>query len=322
VREVVFSKENSKRWQETEKILKSRSGTDPNILASLFIQLNDDLAYSQTYYPNSKTTRYLNQLTLKAHQKLYIQKKETSNRIYQFFRYEYPLLIHKHFKKLIYSFLLFTIAVIIGMYSAKNDQDFIRLITGDKYVNQTLENIENGNPLGVYNDMAPFPMFFQITLNNIKVALLAFAFGIIFSIGTGLLLFQNGIMLGAFQYFFHTKNLLWESASGIWMHGTVEIFSIIVAGAAGFVMGNSILFPGNYTRLHSFKNGALEGVKIVVGLIPFFIFAGFIESYLTRNSAISALSISTIGLSFIIIIFYFFIYPIHINKKICKTNLH
>jgi uncharacterized membrane protein SpoIIM required for sporulation len=316
VREVIFSKENSKRWKETEKILKSASKANPDLIASLFIQLTDDLAYSQTYFPSSKTTQYLNQLTLLAHQKLYLNKKETLGRIYRFFKYDYPFLIYKHFKKLLFSFSIFAIAVLIGAYSAHHDEDFIRLILSDNYVNETLENIENGNPLGIYDDMSPFPMFVWITLNNIKVSLLAFAFGIVFSVGTGYLLFQNGIMLGAFQYFFQTQNLLWESASGIWMHGTIEIFSIVVAGAGGIVMGNSILFPGNYPRSYSFRKGAMEGIKIVSGLIPLFILAGFIESFLTRHSSISVLSIFTIGLSIILIVFYFFIYPVYLNRKL------
>lgn len=321
MREIVFSKENYTRWQDTESILKTKKVTNPDVLASLFVQLTDDLAYSQTYFPHSKTTVYLNQLTLLAHQKLYLNKKESKGRIYRFFKYEYPFLLHKHYPKIIYSALIFLIAVTIGAFSAHHDASFIRLITGDDYVHTTMENIEEGKPLGIYDDMRPIPMFFMITLNNIKVSLLVFAAGIFYSVGTGFLLFQNGIMLGAFQYFFKTQNLLWVSAAGIWMHGTLEIFSIIIAGAAGLVMGNSLIFPGSYPRLHSLKNGALDGVKILLGLIPFFIIAGYIESFLTRHSEIQVLSMITIGLSLIIIILYFFIYPHYLNKKACKTNL-
>ena len=70
-----------------------------------------------------------------------------------------------------------------------------------------IENIENGEPLGVYSSQKEIPMFFMITLNNIRVALMAFAMGALLSVGTGFMLFKNGVMLGAFQYFFHTHNL-------------------------------------------------------------------------------------------------------------------
>ncbi len=318
MREVVFQNENSQRWQETENYLKKRKKTDPDFLASLFVQLTDDLAYARTYFPSSKTTAYLNRLTMLAHQQIYVSKKENIHRIYKFFKYDYPLLIHKHYKTLLYSLLIFLISCIIGAFSASQDQNFVRMIMGDAYVNETLENIEKGEPLAIYAKQKPLPMFFLITLNNIKVALMAFGLGAFFSVGTGFMLFRNGIMLGSFQYFFHSKNLLAVSAMGIWMHGTIEIFSIVVAGAAGLVMGNSLLFPGSYKRIDSFQRGAKEGIRIVVGLIPFFIIAGFIESYLTRHSQLEWLSIAVIVISVGLIITYFFIYPIILKHNIWK----
>ncbi|NOQ25023.1 MAG: stage II sporulation protein M [Bacteroidales bacterium] len=315
--EVTFSSENNKRWKQTEIVLNNRKNTDPDLLAKLFVQLTDDLAYAQTYFPNSKTTKYLNQLTILAHQRIYISKRKTFNKLIKFFKYDYPFLISKHYKKLLYATVIFLFSVIIGALSGANDENFLRIILGDEYVNQTIDNIEKGKPLDVYSKMKPFPMFLTITFNNIKVAFFAFSFGVFFSIGTGIVLFKNGIMLGAFQYFFHSKNLLLVSAMGIWMHGTIEIFSIVVAGMAGLVVGNSLLFPGTFSRKHSFQKGAMEGIKIVFGLIPFFFIAGFIESYLTRHSEIKLLSIVVIMISIFIIAYYFFIYPYILKRKLC-----
>lgn len=174
--------------------------------------------------------------------------------------------------------------------------------------------------MGVYSNSGATGMFFRITINNIKVAFLCFAAGVVATLGTGYLLFQNGVMLGAFQYFFVQHNVFKESLLGVWMHGTIEIFSIIVAGAAGLVMGNALIFPGTFKRKDSFKKGALEGVKITFGLIPFFIIAGFIESYLTRHSQITDLSHTVILSSIIIITIYFFIYPFIIHRKQWKSS--
>jgi len=85
-----------------------------------------------------------------------------------------------------------------------------------------------------------------ITINNIRVAFLAFAFGVITSIGTAYILFSNGVMLGAFITFFYTKGVFFEANKQIWLHGTIEISVIIVAGCAGLIMGNSILFPNTF----------------------------------------------------------------------------
>ena len=136
--------------------------------------------------------------------------------------------------------------------------------------------------MAVYKKMSETDMFLGITINNIKVSLLAFSMGVLAGIGTIYMLMQNAIMLGSFQYFFYEKGLLWESARTIWIHGTIEISVIIVAGCAGLVVGKSILFPGTYSRLKSFTMGVKSGLKIVVSTIPFFIIAGFLEGFVTR----------------------------------------
>ena len=70
----------------------------------------------------------------------------------------------------------------------------------------------------------------------------------------------------------------------IWIHGTLEISAIVLAGAAGLVLGNSFLFPKTYTRMASILKGAKDGLKIVLGLIPIFIVAAFFESFVTRHT--------------------------------------
>ena len=73
---------------------------------------------------------------------------------------------------------------------------------GDNYVNMTERNIASGDPFGVYKQENEWLMWVRIAYNNIKVAMMCFIGGIFFSAGTLWLLTSNGIMLGAFQYFF------------------------------------------------------------------------------------------------------------------------
>jgi uncharacterized membrane protein SpoIIM required for sporulation len=180
----------------------------------------------------------------------------------------------------------------------------------------TLSNIEKGDPMAVYKEQGELNMFLGITINNIKVAFYAFIFGILFSVGSLMIIMRNAIMLGSFQYFFFEQGLGWESVRTIWIHGTIEISVIIIAGCAGMVLGNSILFPGTYTRLASFKKGMKNGVKIVVSTVPFFIIAGFLEGFVTRHTEMPDwLAILIIGSSLALIIFYYVIYPRQQYKK-------
>ena len=319
MKEITFLKQNAEKWQEFEGLISTRRSSNPDLMADLFIQLTDDLSYSKTHYPKAKTTQYLNSIAARVHQEIYKNKKEKKSRIVNFWKYELPFIFKNSHKQLLYAFIIFGIAFLIGVVSAIYDDTFVRLILGDQYVNETLENINKGDPMAVYKGMSQGNMFSIITVNNIYVSFICFAMGILFSFGTGYMLFTNGLMVGAFQFFFYTKGVLLQSALVVWIHGTLEISAIIIAGCAGLTMGNSILFPGTYSRSASFVRGAKQGVKIAVGLVPVFIVAGFLESFVTRYSDMPMwLSLSIIGLSFAFIIWYFIIYPIRLNNRAQK----
>lgn len=304
MKEALFVKQNTERWESYE----NRPTDDPDELTERFIALTDDLSYARTFYPNSTLVRYLNGLTAGLHRKLYSNRKEEKGRLKTFWKYELPLTMYSVRKEMLYSFVFFVIAFLIGWASAANDDTFVRLIMGDSYVNQTLRNIDDGDPLAIYKSQSQGDMFLAITFNNVRVSFIAFVMGLFVSAGTLMILIQNGIMLGSFQYFFFERDLLMTSILKIWIHGTLEISAIVIAGCAGIVMGNSILFPGTFSRLESFKQGAKKGMKITVGLIPIFITAGFLESFVTRLSLPVWASVGIILSSSLFIIWYFILY--------------
>lgn len=321
MKEAAFVKQNLAQWQGYEKLLDNQKTTAPDTLAEIFIRITDDLSFSRTQYPKSDTTKYLNNLASKIHLEIYKNKKEDKRRFITFWKYELPLLFRSAHKHLLYAFAIFSIAALIGVVSVANDDNFIRVILGDTYVNMTLENIEKGNPLAVYGKTEQTDMFFAITFNNVRVSFIAFAAGIILSIGTGYILFSNGLMVGAFFTFLAQKGLLIDSLLIVMLHGTLELSAIVIAGAAGFVMGNSILFPGTYRRVDSFKYGAKKGLKIVMGLMPIFILAGFIESFITRYTFMPwFIKLAVIVLSAAFLIYYFIIYPIKLSRDAGNSN--
>ncbi len=317
MREALFVKQNTEKWKYFEGIQQAK----PDEIANQFIEITNDLAYAKTFYPKSKTTAYLNGLASKLHQSVYKNKKEKSNRFLYFWKTELPLIFFQHRKQFFYALAFFLISCAIGALSAKYDDTFVRLIMGDGYVNMTNENIAKGDPFGVYKQQNEFLMFLQIGANNIYVALYTFVLGIIFSFGSIVSLFRNGIMLGSFQYFFFSKGLGLQSVLVIWIHGTLEISAIVLAGAAGLVLGNSFLFPKTYTRIESTLRGAKQGLKIVLGLIPIFIVAAFFESFVTRHTEMPmVISLIILSSSAAFIIWYVFIYPAKIHKKLAQIN--
>ncbi len=314
MREAAFVKKNQARWEQIEKDL-NRQNTDPDRLAEIFIQLTDDLAFAQTQYPQSRVTTYLNNLASKIHHTIYRNKREDRKRIITFWKYEVPMELWKARKELLYAFLIFTVSTLIGYLSTLNDDTFARIILGDAYINMTLENIKQGKPMAVYGKMNEADMFLYITFNNIQVAFIAFAMGLLFSIGTGYILFKNGVMVGTFLAFFRQEGMLGHALPVIMLHGTIELSAIVVAGAAGFILGNGFLFPGTYPRLTAFRTQAFRGLKIVVSLVPLFILAGFIESFITRYEFMPmVVKLAIIGFSACLILFYFVGYPFQLSR--------
>jgi len=322
MREAAFVRQNKDKWLKFERVLLNNIRISPDELSQLYVELNEDLNYAQTFYSNSETLAYLNELSVGAHQKIYKTKKESKNKIFQFYFKEFPLFFYKHRSMLLLAFILFVSFAAIGAYSGSSDDSFVRLILGDAYVNSTIDNIQNGDPMAVYKKANETDMFLGITINNIKVALYAFIAGILAGLGTVYIILQNAIMLGSFQYFFYDQGLLWESARTIWIHGTIEISVIIVAACAGLVMGKSLLFPKTYTRLQSFIKGVKAGLKIVISTIPFFIIAGFLEGFVTRLTGMPDwLAILIIVSSLALILYYYVFLPQIIYKKHAK-QLH
>ena len=314
--EIQFLHKNSKKWKEFEAYLDKKTPANPDKVGEMFIHLTDDLAYARSFYPNSKVSNYLNQLTQKAHQIIYQNPPKKKNRIKAFWLSEFPLLVYNSRKEVMVSFIILLISTFIGIVSNKYDNGFIRIILGNRYVNMTMANIASGDPLAVYKSMNQVDMFLGITINNIRVSFFAFVFGLLSPIASGFIIMRNGIMLGTFQSFLASKGFLLDSIATIWVHGTFEIFAITVAGGAGIIVGNSIIFPKSYSRAESFKHGALKGSKIIIGLIPVFIIAGFLEGFITRYThSPYAIRFAIILASLTTIIYYFYFYPNQLTKN-------
>lgn len=316
MKESQFIQQNAGKWKEMEARVKNTQ-TSSASLAHDFIELTDDLAYSRTFYPNGQTIAFLNGLTRQYHQKIYVNKKEDKSRFYWFWQYELPELFYKYRKFFLYSFLIFAFFVMLGVVSAKYDEDYVRLIMGDGYVNMTLENMKNGKPFNVYASEGQAEMFFSIAINNIRVSFISFVSGIFFGIGPIFMNVKNSIMLGAFEYMFFSKGMGFRSLTVIFIHGTLEIWSIVIAIASGMILGAGLLFPGTYSRWESLTRSAKDGVKIVLGLVPLFIVAAFFESFVTRYADMPlVIRLLILGSSLAFLIYYFILYPNRLHKRI------
>ena len=318
----MFIKKNADKWNKYQ-----HSPTDnPDETAERFVNLIDDLSYAKTFYPRSKVTRWVNGIAAGIYQSIYQNKKEKYSRIFQFWKFELPLLFKRYHRIFLFTTVVFALFVAIGVFSSMNNPEFVRGVLGDEYVDMTEQNIDKGDPFGVYKDGNPFSMFVWIGYNNIGVAFKAFIGGFTLGLFTIMIMWGNGIMLGAFQYMFFAKGLGIKSVMVIWIHGTLEISAIVIAATAGFILASGILFPGTYSRMVSFKRNAKDAAKVLISLVPVFIVAAFFESYVTHlmsqtydkanNTGLPVwASVGILAVSSAFIIWYFIILPIRLHKK-------
>ncbi len=309
MRETHFINQNKQKWDDFERML-NRNDSDPEKMSELFVQVTDDLSYSRTFYPNRSVRVYLNNVAQSIFLTLYKNKKGKRGRLVEFWTEELPKILFESRKALQLSLLVFLLFMGVGMLSSYNDPAFAEQILGKGYIQMTDENIAKGDPMGVYKDEAEDTMFLRITVNNIQVSFITFIMGVLASIGTILVIIKNAIMVGAFQQYFINQGLFTEMFFTIWVHGTLEISAIIIAGGAGIVFGSGLIVPGTYSRSQAFILSARKGLKIIIGTIPLFIIAGFIESFLTRyTDAPIVLRAGIMLASLIFILFYYVYYP-------------
>jgi uncharacterized membrane protein SpoIIM required for sporulation len=311
-----FTEENRDTWLALEASMKQKTG-DPAAMNRLFLKLSSDLSYARSFFPRRSISVYLNRLMKDLFQRMHVHKKpKVLNSIAHFYKSTLPQEIIRSRNALLVSLGLFILCMLIGAATTIENPDFARTILGDKYVNITENNINQGDPMAIYKGGTGASSFLGITVNNIRVAFLTFVMGIFFILGSVVILVQNGIMVGTFQAMFYNKGLLMPSFLTIWIHGTIEISSIVIAGGAGILLGSSLLLPGSYTRLQSLKRGALRSLTLILSTVPFFVIAGFLEGFVTRITDLhDFIKLSIIVSSMAIILFVYLIWPIFYYKK-------
>jgi uncharacterized membrane protein SpoIIM required for sporulation len=115
--------------------------------------------------------------------------------------------------------------------------------------------------------------------NNAQVAILAFALGFAFAIPSLLLLIHNMAGLGAMLWLFGQAGLLPDFVAWLAVHGTTELFAILIAGAAGIHVGRAIAFPGEAAVLDAAAAAGRRAAQAMAGVVLMLIVAAVLEGF-------------------------------------------
>jgi uncharacterized membrane protein SpoIIM required for sporulation len=154
--------------------------------------------------------------------------------------------------------------------------DYLR--NPDRRVHQ--EEQGKGNHLNSLQTEAAFSA--QLITHNIQVALLAAALGVTFGIGTALLLFENGVLLGAVAVNYTQHGFGLFMSAWLLPHGVFEIPSILIAGQAGFYLARLLL---HRREDRDVRHSMREWLVLVAGLAMMLVWAGLMEAFFSQHHA-------------------------------------
>jgi uncharacterized membrane protein SpoIIM required for sporulation len=261
--------------------LRSLSRAELRDLGLLYRQAAADLSAARTDRSSRTLEQYLNRLVGRAHNYVYSGRKVTLAGFWQFFAYSYPRLLRRLSGYVVLATAIFVGAAALGAFVTVVRPEFGAMFLGPEKMDGIRQHhLWMDSILGVKPQASS-----RIMTNNIVVCFLTFAMGIVFGLGTVLLLFNNGLMLGTIAAVcarYHLSLSLW---SFVVAHGALELPSIMLAGAAGLRLGAGILFPGMLRRRDSVAQAGLEAVQLVAGTVPLLIIAGTLEAFLSPTHA-------------------------------------
>jgi uncharacterized membrane protein SpoIIM required for sporulation len=283
MKEDKFIKQNAEVWKRLEATLgklKSKGlqrfeNGELDDFISLYNRTCGHLSYSRTNYGNTSTTAYLNSLVASASGCIYTTKTSNLKNMLRFIAWDFPLLLRKNLLFLALSTGIFLAGMLISfiytLLSPENASVFVP--------DSILEGIRFGKESNAgWNGTIMSSVIFT---NNIRVGLTAFAMGITLGIGTVYALVTNSFLLGGLG----ALALQARESLSFWAlilpHGILELFCIFVCGAAGLMIGHSLIAPGHYTRKDAFILRGKSAIQLLFATVPLFVVAGLIEGYFT-----------------------------------------
>lgn len=256
-------------------------------LALLYRQVAADLSVLRQDATARTYAVHVNQLLARAHHIIYSGRKTSLATLFRFLRDEYPRIFQRNLEYIAASVIITVACGVLGAILTSTRPEFMRHFVGPAMI-ATMERHE----MWTHSIVSVKPMATSaIMTNNLSVSFVAFAGGISFGAYTLFLLFINGMELGVIGAACHHYGMSLSLWSFVAAHGSLELPSILIAGAAGLRLGHAMLFPSGYRWKDSVARGGIEATRLVSGIIPLLVIAGCLEGFFSPSG-------SPVGLKF------------------------
>jgi uncharacterized membrane protein SpoIIM required for sporulation len=288
--------------QSDQAGLKQLSRAELQELALLYRQVAADLSVLRQDTTARTYAAYVNQLLARAHHIIYSGRKTNLLTLFRFLRDEYPLIFRRHIQYVLASLMISSACGLLGVVLTSARPEFMRHFVGPAMI-ATMERHQMWTQSIV--SIAPKETS-RIMTNNLSVCFETFAGGISFGLLTLFALYTNGMLLGVIGAACHHYGMSLALWSFVAAHGSLELPSIIIAGAAGLRLAQGMLFPGGYRWKDSVAKGGIEATRLVSGTIPLLIVAGCLEGFFSPSHAPAWLKFTVGGVLFVLLNLWLF----------------
>jgi uncharacterized membrane protein SpoIIM required for sporulation/uncharacterized RDD family membrane protein YckC len=282
------------RWAEFQRLAEraARHGLDsfasyelPDF-AARYREVAADLARARTYGVDHATLEYLERLAAAGHNALYRDDRGTWRRFWEVLARECPEAIRRSRGYIAVACLAFMLPAATGYLLMREQPPLAADLLPEVLLERADAGVERMAAGRRYVDVAlqerPL-MASGIITNNVRVAIACFAGGIFLGVGSLVLLGFNGLIIGAAAGHFANLGLLGYLMEFILGHGLLELFAIWVAGAAGFLLGRSVVAPGDLSRSDALVRSGRTAIRMLGGAAVMLVIAGLIEGFVSAG---------------------------------------
>lgn len=315
----VFEEQRSTRWEEFAGLVEKLDGStgrrlakaDREALASFperYRELCRDLAVAQERHYSLPLLDRLNRLALDGHRILYTRDSNLVLRSVRFFAWDFPRAVRRDGLAVSIATGLFLVpALVVAAMITWSPELVYSVIPGGRV--QEFEEMYDpaARVLGENRDAGTdLAMFGFYIMNNIGIAFRAYASGLVFGLGSAVVLINNGFLLGGVAAHLVSIGFTVTFASFVIGHGAFELTAIVLSGAAGLRLGWSLIAPGARTRWASLRHAASETVTIVYGVFAMLVVAALLEAFWSSKGAVLPEIKFAVGGTFWALVFAYF----------------
>lgn len=272
------------RWHQLEAMIdRSRRGrlrdipaTEMERFGALYREATSDLAIARRDLPDAEVTAFLNSLCARAHPLLFRSEPVRARLVVRRFLVGIPQAFRARRRYVLASLGLLAAGALAGWLAVDVRPD----------LRASLVPISGFDELarGQVNSLPGAPLLGTVIItNNIKVAAVCFLGGALAGLPTAFILAANGWMLGTIAAAVHQGGYDLAFWSLIAPHGVLELSVIVVAGATGLYVGDSILRPGLQRRSDAFSHAALGSLGLAAGTASLLVVSGLLEAYVSPS---------------------------------------